>query len=211
MPLCLFLRLAGHFLRAFGFHFLLRLLHRSEISSGEGDEKDHEDRHERIKVKGDRGKEHVEAVLLADFARNRDRPAGDRRDDADRRGRRVDNVGQLLSRDAEPVRDRPHDGSDGQAVEAVVDEDHDAKERCGKCRRPAAVQPLPCPPSVGLAAARLSHEHDDRPEQSQEDDHVGVVGDLRAHHVKCRRRRGHDRSAAGKCVDQHARKNADKQ
>ena len=153
----------------------------------------------------------MEAARLADLAGHGHRPARDRRDDADRRGGRVDEVGQLFTGDAQPVGDRAHDGADRETVEAVVDKDQDAEQRGGKGGGAPAVQLLPRPAAVGLAAARFGHQHDHRPEQREEDDHVGVVGDLGVHHVEGHGDGGEKIPAAGKGTDEHAGEQADEQ
>ena len=69
----------------------------TETLVSEADEEDHKDRHEGVKVVRDCRQEDVEAVLLADFAGDGDRPARHRGDDAHRSCRGVDDVGQLFS------------------------------------------------------------------------------------------------------------------
>ena len=190
---------------------LLRLPHFAEVHAGEADEHDHDDREQGVEVVRDRGEEGVEAVGLADLGRHRDRPGRDRRDDADRRGSRVDNVRQLLAGNPLPVVDRAHDRADGQAVKAVVDEDQHAQQRGCKLRRPLAFELALRPFAVGGGASRAADQRDDRPEQGKEDDHVGVVGDLRRHHVEGVGEDRDDRLLRKNDVDRHAGKHAEKQ
>ena len=160
------------FLRSFLEHPLLRCLHRPEILPAKTYEKHHDDCQKRIEIVGNDFKENVKTIRLTHLTGYRDSPAGHRCNDTHRSCRRIDNISQLLPGNAKSVSNRPHDRTDCEAVEAIINKYQDAKQGCEKRRRASALQSLFGPPSVGSAAARLIYKHDYSPEKSQKDNHI---------------------------------------
>ena len=136
----------------------------------------HDDGQDRVKVEGNRLDEEVQPVAVLHIAGYRGRPGGDRGDDAHRRRRRVDHVGQLRPADPVLVAYRAHDGADRQAVEIVVDEDEHAEADGRQLRARACADPLPRPAPEGRGAAGPIHDADHGAEDHQEDQDAHVVG-----------------------------------
>ena len=188
--------------------------HRPEVVVREDHEEDHHDREERVEVPGNGRDEggHVgfkDAVPLQGRAHG-GRPRAHRRDDADRRGGRVDDVGELRTGDAVAVAERAHHGADREAVEVVVDEDEDAQTARREQRRAAALDLRDGPLAVGLRAARHGDHVDQSAQHRAEDEDVEV--DLVPHGREGALERPHEDVSVGTDrVDQGARENADQQ
>ena len=128
--------------------------HGAEVKARAGDDKDHDQGKKGVEVIGDGG--HEGGEVTRESARGREAaadsggPAGDRGDDADGRGRGVNDVGELRAGNLHAVRDRAHDSADGQTAEIVVNEDANAKAAGGQKSRAAAADMLRSPAAVGL-------------------------------------------------------------
>ena len=135
-------------------------------------------------------KEHeaVDGRVLRERRADRCRPAGDGGDDADRRRRRVDDVGELGPRDLELVRDRSHDRSDSEAVEVVVDEDDDAEEHGDEGCAALPFDRPRCPLTVGVHRTRARNGGDEDAEDDEKDKDVDVAAHLVRHDLKHRER-----------------------
>ena len=186
-----------------------RAPHRRVVASRPDDEEHEKEREPRVEVERDRLEEQAEPVdraVLRQRGADGRRPARHRRDDADRRRRRVDDVGELRARDLELVRDGAHDRADRQAVEIVVDEDDDAEQR--RHERGAALaadrahRPLP----VGARRARARDRRDEDAEDDEEHEDVDVAADLVLHDREHREDRLEDIAAR---EEQRPREDAD--
>ena len=153
--------------------------HLAVVKAHEADGHDEDQRQQGIEVEGDGLDKQLQAGILGAVhaAGDSGGPGGDRRDHADRRRRGVDQIRQLDPGDLLGIRQRTHDGADGQAVEIVVDEDQNAQQERRNagaglglevCRRPAA---------KGLGAARLIDQRDDDAQDHQEDENARAIGD----------------------------------
>ena len=165
---------------------ILVLLHGAVVEAAEDEEEAHHHREDGVVVIGDGAQEHGEAVDARAFRhRGGDggSPAGHRRDDADGGGGGVDEVGQLCAGDLLPVRDRAHDGADGQAVEVVVHKDEDAQQQGGKLCACPGVDVGGGPAAERGAAAGLVHQghKDAQHHQKDEDAHIAGIGQLGDH------------------------------
>src|SRR5690606_21863572 len=96
--------------------------------------------------------------------------------DADRRGGRVDEVGELLARDAEPVEERTPDRARDQDRDVRLDEDDDAEDEGQDPGAAAVGDPLPFldAPDEAAHAARRLDRRDERADDEGEDDDLGV-------------------------------------
>ena len=75
-----------------------------------------------------------------------------------------------------PVGHGTHDGSYGQAVEIVIDEDQNAQGHGGKLGAHTGPDPLGGPLAEGCGAARPVHQLDDNAQKDQEDQDADIVG-----------------------------------
>ena len=143
--------------------------HRAVIGFAQHQQKQHEQRGQRVQIIWNGFQKHPEAVdvvLLRDRVADGGCPAGNRCDDADRRRGGVQEVGEFRAGDLVAVRHRPHDRSDRHAVEAVIDKDQDAHQDGGKLRADAGFDVFFRPSAEGLRAAGAVHQHDQRAEQN---------------------------------------------
>src|SRR5690606_38538252 len=85
-------------------------------------------------------------------------PRRNQRQARDRRGRRVDQVGQLFARDAKLVGDRSHGVADDQRVRVVVEEDGNAEDGGGQLAVPRRLRPLDHVPDNPLHSAIASDD-----------------------------------------------------
>ena len=161
-------------------------LHHAVIDVAQGDEHDHQQRQQRVVVVGNRLNEQRQAVGALHHAADRRRPGADGRDDAHRRGRRVDDVRQLRAGDLVGIGHRAHDGADRQAVEVVVHEDQHAQQEGHQLRMLALLDLLPRPCAVRAGAAGFVDQRDHGAQEHQEDQDADVarVADLAHDHVK---------------------------
>ena len=104
-------------------------------------------------------------------------PGGNGSDHADRRGGRVDQIGQFGAGNPVAVGDRAHDRADGQAVEIVVDEDQDAEDEGRQHGAHAGLDVLFRPAPDGRGAAGVIDERHDDAQQYKENEDAGVAGD----------------------------------
>ena len=74
------------------------------------------------------------------------------------------------------VRDRSHDGADGQAVKIVVDENENAEDERCKLRARVGLDVRLCPAAKGSRAARRIDQSDNDAEQDEEEENTRVVG-----------------------------------
>ena len=115
----------------------------------------------------------------------------------------------VLTGDAVTVRHGTHDGADGQAVEIVVDKDHNAEDKGRKLSAHAGLDVLLRPATECCAAAGNVDEGDDDAQQHQEQEDTGVAFDTGDKTVV---NDGVERADGGKAVDeQSADRNADKE
>ena len=139
----------------------------------------HKKREDRVKVIRDGPDKNGKSIFAFHKAGHGRRPGRNRRDDADRRRRGVDQVGKLCPGNPEFIRNRAHDASDGQAVKIVVNKNQDAEKHRRKLRAGTALNPLRGEPSEGGRTAGLVHQADHGAEDHKEhqNPHVVAVGE----------------------------------
>ena len=135
--------------------------HRAVIELRDQHEEHEEDREQGVEVIGDGLHERREAVF-SQIAAHGNRPRGDRRDDAHRRRRGVDDPRQFFAADVEAIGDGTHDRADRQAVEVVVHEDENAENRREHRREARVLHVLRHPLGVGARAAGDRDDHRER-------------------------------------------------
>ena len=145
-----------------GARFLSRA-HRAVIELRDQHEEHEEDREQGVEVVGDGLHERREAVF-SQIAAHGNRPRRDRRNDAHRRRRGVDDPRQFLAADMEAVGDGTHDRADRQTVKIVVHEDEDAENRRENRGEARVLHVLRHPFGVG---ARAAGDRDDHRERAQ--------------------------------------------
>ena len=143
-----------------GAGFLSRT-HRAVIELRDQHEEHEEDREQGVEVVGDGLHERREAVF-SQIAAHGNRPRRDRRNDAHRRRRGVDDPRQFLAADMEAVGDGTHDRADRKTVKIVVHEDEDAKNRRENRGEARVLHVLRHPFSVGARAAGDCDDHRER-------------------------------------------------
>ena len=159
----------------------------------EGEDEQQDERENRVEVERCGGEVEAEALFLHPLGQAGDdvgRPGRDRREDADGRGGRVDQVGELRAGDLELVRDGPHHRADREAVEVVVDEDDEAHDDRHEVHGRLAPEPPVGPLAVGARAARARDDRDERAEEAEEEHHRHVLRRLAANQVDDRLERG---------------------
>ena len=128
--------------------------HGAEVKARAGDDEDHDQGKKGVEVVGNGG--HKGGEVTREGTRGREAaadsggPAGDRGDDADGRGRGVNDIGKLRAGNLHAIRDRAHDCANGQAAEIVVNENTDAEAAGGQKSRAAAADMFRSPAAVGL-------------------------------------------------------------
>ena len=103
-------------------------LHGAVINPQKDDQQHHNQGQQRIEVIRDGLYKNADTVFPFYKAGNRRGPGRNRRNDADRRRRGVDQVGQLGAADVIFVGYRTHNGTHGQAVEIVINENQAAQQ-----------------------------------------------------------------------------------
>ena len=149
----------------------LVLFHQAEVEAQQRGKEHHVERQHRVQVERDRADEHLKAGHRAarrDVGVDRRRPGRDRRNDADRGRRGVDEVSQLGAGNLVLVGNRAHDGADGQAVEVVVHKNQRTQQRGRHERGALALELFRRPLTVSAGAAGLLHEHNDHAQQDHE-------------------------------------------
>ena len=137
------------------------------------------------------------------------RPGRDRRDHAHGSRRGVDQIRQLGTGNFVAVRDRAHDGTDGQAVKVIVNENQNAEHERRQLRACVRLDVRLGPAAKGSRAARCVDQRDNNAQQHEEQENARVGGDRGDQTViqdGVERRDG--RKAAG---EQAADQNADEQ
>ncbi len=168
-------------------------------------------RQQRVQVERDRAEEQVKPVNLRTLRHggaDRRRPAGNRRDNADRGRCRVDDVGQLGAADLVFVRHRAHNRADRQAVKVIVHENQHAERGGCEQRAAAAGNPPAGPFAIGAGCAGLGDQRDQDAEQHKENEDIDVAANLLTHDAESgldRRQRREPR------VEQRPRKDTDQQ
>ena len=164
----------GHLLKRAAFtHDLaaglfLSRAHRAVVVLARDQHEEHEeDGQQRVEVVRNGLYKRGEAVF-AQVTANRNGPRGHRRDDAHRGSRGVDDPCQLFVADAELVGDGTHNGADRQAVEVVVHEDDDAKQRREHLGHLRVLDVGGYPLRICAAAARRGDDHGQRAQQRKE-------------------------------------------
>ena len=159
----------------------LKLAHGTVVELHERERDDEHEGHQRIEVIGNGADEQLDAAHagVESFSGrgHGGGPGRDRRDHADGRGGRVDEVGQLGPGDLVPISDGAHDRADGQAVEIVVNEDQHAEHERGQLCADARLDVRLGPAAERGGAACLVDQRDNDAEQDEEEEDTGVVRD----------------------------------
>ncbi len=157
----------------------LKLAHGTVVELHERERDDEHEGHQRIEVIGNGADEQLDAAHagVESFSGrgHGGGPGRDRRDHADGRGGRVDEVGQLGPGDLVPISDGAHDRADGQAVEIVVNEDQHAEHERGQLCADARLDVRLGPAAERGGAACLVDQRDNDAEQDEEEEDTGVV------------------------------------
>lgn len=101
-------------------------------------------------------------------------PAGKGNEHADGRSRGVNDIGQLLPGDPVVVGHGPHDGSHGEAVEVVIEENGHTQEPGGKNGAGPAGYPLGSPMAEGSGSAGAGKQAHQPPQEHEEKDEGGI-------------------------------------
>ena len=161
--------------------FLFILLHGTIVELHQDDGNDEDEGHERIQVIGNGADEKLDAAHagVESFCGRGDgsRPGGDRRNHAHGSRSGVNQIGKLRSGNLMTVRDRAHDGADGQAVKIVVDENENAEDERCKLRACVRFDVGFRPAAESSRAARSVDQRDDDAEQDEKQENAGVICD----------------------------------
>ena len=114
---------------------LFKSSHAGKILSRPDKDQHENDRQPCIEIQRNGRKEKSESIDLTPLRQrrcDRRRPGRHRRDDADRRCCRIDDIGELRTGDLEAVCDRTHDRTDRQTVEIVVNKNQNTKHHGDK-------------------------------------------------------------------------------
>ena len=103
-------------------------LHGAVINPQKDDQQHHNQGQQRIEVIRDGLYKNADTVFPFYKARHRRGPGRNRRNDADRRSGRVNEISELCARDLVFVCHGTHDTADCQAVEIVIDENQAAQQ-----------------------------------------------------------------------------------
>ena len=151
--------------------------HESEINAAPGDKEDHVECQQSVEIIGNGVQEELESVhraALRNIGIDGSGPAGDRCDNADRRRRRINDIGELRPRHLVFVRHRAHHRANRQTVEIIVDKNQHAESGRRGQRLLPGFQMLRGPAPVGGRPAALAHQDDDHAEQHIKDDDVEI-------------------------------------
>ena len=171
------------------FRVVLMELHGAEVEVHQRKGDHHGDGQQRIEVVRNGLKEHQEAVdarAVRHGGRDRRRPGADRRDDAHRGCRCIDNIRELRAGYLVLIGHGQHHGADREAVEIVIDEDQAAeRDRRKLCAR-AGLDLMRRPLAEGSGAARLVHQayHNAQDDEEDQDAYVPSVAQLFRHHFE---------------------------
>ena len=154
-------------------------LHLKEVQTEKHRDHHKGDGQKRVHVERDGFDESDDAAIR--IARDRRRPRGNRRDDANRRRRGVNEVSEFCVADLVLIRHGTHCVADGKAVEIVVNEDQSAEAHGGKLRALLGFDLTGSPFAVSLGAARLDHQNREDAEDNEEDQNAAVAAQLTAH------------------------------
>ena len=160
------------------FSFELSLCHRTVIEAHDGESDNENDGQERVEVIGDSLNEELNTgntgVEILCGGGNCCCPGGDGSDHADRSCGCVDNESELCAGDLLTVSDRAHDGADGEAVEIVINENHNAEEEGCKQSTYAGMNMLCSPLAECRGAAGEVNESNHDSEQNKEHENTGI-------------------------------------
>lgn len=172
--------------------------HSREIAPRPDDEHHEDHREPCVKVERDgmqeKGKT-IDGRILRQRRTDGSRPARDRRNDADRCCRRIDDIRKLSARNLELVRDWTHDRTDRQAVEIVINEDDNAEQSGQEECAARPLDGLDGPVAIGLRRAGTRDGGHEDTEDDEENKDVDVAADFIGHDLKHREDGGKDIAA----------------
>ena len=156
--------------------------HGAVFQAGEAGEQHHDYGQPGIEIQGYHGQEGLEGVHIKahfgkmgpDEGHDVGDPAGEGYEHTDGGSCGVDDIGQLLPGDPVVVGHGPHDGSHGEAVEVVIEENGHTQEPGGKNGAGPAGHPLGSPMAEGSGSAGAGKEAHQTPQEHEEEDQGGV-------------------------------------
>ena len=156
-------------------------LHRTVIDAQENDDHHHGKSKQCVEVKGNRLHENADTVLPFYEAGHRRGPGRNRRDNADRSSRGVNQVSQLGTADVILVGHRTHNRTDSQTVEIVVDEDQTAQQHGRQLRAGPALDMggRPLAERGGTTGTIHQLHHHTQNNQENQNAHVPFIGQNR--------------------------------
>ena len=154
-------------------------LHGAVIDFHDGQTDHHGNGQQGVEIKGDGLDKQGQSVLAFHKAGNRCRPGRNRGDDADRRCRGIDQIGQLCPGDPVLIRYGAHDAAYRQAVKVVVDKDQYAQDNGSQLSAYPGFDLLGSPAAEGGGTARFVHQahHCPQDHQKYQDPQVPCIGE----------------------------------
>ena len=160
--------------------YILVSLHLTEINLKKNEGNHHSDGEKRVEVEGDGHNEGNYCVVTVKEAADCRRPRGDRRNNAYRCCRRVDNVGELRARNSVLIANGTHNLSNGKTVEVVVNEDKASKSDRRKERTLSRLDFVLCPSAVSTRCTRACKDNCKDTENYEEYENSAVLTELLA-------------------------------
>ena len=158
--------------------------HGTVVNVQHGDGDDHDQGQDAVVVPGNLAQEHADAgagEAIGHIGGNGGSPGGHGGQHANGGGGGINDVGQLCPGDLVALGDGTHNGTHGQAVEIVVDEDQHAQQHGHQLRAAAGLHGLGGPAAEGGGAAGLVHQIHHDAQHHQEDQDGDVDGVDHAH------------------------------
>ena len=157
--------------------------HRSEIKLHHHQADHHGNRQKRVKIIGNRLNENGKSILSFHKARYRCGPGGDRRYDADRRSRCINEIRQFRAGYIMSVRYRAHYASHCQAVKIIIDKNQNAQNNCSQLRTGPAPDFFFCPASESRRSSRPVHQANHGAQNNKEHKNAHIIA-VRQHRNK---------------------------
>ena len=150
--------------------------HRTVLELTHSERHHHDNGQNCVEVIGNGADEQLQAVGTVNKTGNSCCPGRDGRDDANGRGRSVDQICQLGARDTVPVCERTHDGANSEAVEIVVDKNENTECDGGQLRADFGLDVRRGPAAKRGRTAGPVHQDDHDAEDDEEDENADVIG-----------------------------------
>ena len=157
------------------YNLIFAHTHLAVVKADQGDDNDEYESKDCVEVVGDSGNEELKTLAFLCIRGNGSSPAGDRSDHTNGSGGGVDDVGKLCAGDLLGVGYGHHNGTNGQTVEIVVDEDQDTEEEGREERARLGLDILGCPSAECSRAACAVNESNEQTELNEEDENTCVA------------------------------------